>query len=304
MGQKWARAPAGAARPPGCRARRLGAGRGRAGLVLVLRVGGLRIQRSVRRRGRPSAPQQEKAPLRLGALPVLAGPPLFLLLLALSFGPASFLPTTFTTMLAMYFAGTLSYSLYLKRILTLDVLVLAGLDTHRILSGGIATGVKGARGCSASRCSSSPASRSPSATSSSPAHGRRSDQEPRRFRTDLDMVSSMGTASGYIAALVFMLYVESSAVRANYREPGLACWCFGAAVLARSISAARGSRPNARRPGEIRAERPAQHGVWRHHRDDCDLGALCSVLVFDAHSVEGDRTEKYPPLLRDERRHD
>ena len=31
----------------------------------------------------------------------------------------------------------------------------------------------------------------------------------------------MGTASGYIAALVFMLYVESSAVRANYREPGL-----------------------------------------------------------------------------------
>jgi hypothetical protein len=35
------------------------------------------------------------------------------------------------------------------------------------------------------------------------------------------MVTSMGTASGYIAALVFMLYVESSAVRVQYREPGI-----------------------------------------------------------------------------------
>jgi len=35
------------------------------------------------------------------------------------------------------------------------------------------------------------------------------------------MVTGMGTASGYIAALVFMLYVESSAVRVQYREPSL-----------------------------------------------------------------------------------
>jgi hypothetical protein len=31
----------------------------------------------------------------------------------------------------------------------------------------------------------------------------------------------MGTASGYIAALVFMLYVDGSTVRAVYREPSL-----------------------------------------------------------------------------------
>ncbi|HEX7452802.1 MAG TPA: hypothetical protein VF294_10970, partial [Polyangiaceae bacterium] len=41
------------------------------------------------------------------------------------------------------------------------------------------------------------------------------------FRVDLPMVTSMGTASGYIAALVFMLYVDSTSVRAQYREPGL-----------------------------------------------------------------------------------
>jgi hypothetical protein len=31
----------------------------------------------------------------------------------------------------------------------------------------------------------------------------------------------MGTASGFISALVFTLYVDSSAVRVNYREPAL-----------------------------------------------------------------------------------
>jgi hypothetical protein len=40
-------------------------------------------------------------------------------------------------------------------------------------------------------------------------------------RVDLPMVTGMGTASGYVAALVFMLYVDSSAVRAAYRVPSL-----------------------------------------------------------------------------------
>ena len=50
-----------------------------------------------------------------------------------------------------------------------------------------------------------------------------SDQIKNRgyFPTDVQMVTSMGTASGYIAALVFMLYVESEAVRVNYREPAI-----------------------------------------------------------------------------------
>ena len=38
------------------------------------------------------------------------------------------------------------------------------------------------------------------------------------FRTDLEMVTSMGTASGYTAALVFALYIDSAAVREVYRE--------------------------------------------------------------------------------------
>ncbi len=125
-------------------------------------------------------------------------------------------------MLALYFVGTMSYSLYLKRLLLLDVLVLAGLYTHRILSGGIATGVK----VSAWLLGFS------MFLFTSLAFAKRyvelqaltSDEKVKNrgyFRADLPMVTSMGTASGYIAALVFMLYVDSTAVRASYREPSL-----------------------------------------------------------------------------------
>lgn len=162
-------------------------------------------------------------PFASGALPVAAGPPLFAVLLVASFGLSlTLLPRGFCAMLVLYFAGTLSYSLYFKRLLLLDVLVLAGLYTHRILSGGVATGVR----ISAWLLGFS------MFLFTSLAFAKRyvellplakGDRIKNRGyqRTDLEMVGSMGTASGYIAALVFMLYVESSAVRTSYREPRL-----------------------------------------------------------------------------------
>jgi hypothetical protein len=41
------------------------------------------------------------------------------------------------------------------------------------------------------------------------------------LRLDLPLVGAMGTASAFVSALVFVLYVESAAVRAGYAEPGL-----------------------------------------------------------------------------------
>ena len=162
-------------------------------------------------------------PFASGALPVIAGPALFVALLALAFGPAFlFLPGGFWLMLGLYFVGTLSYSLYLKRVLLLDVLVLAGLYTHRILSGGIATEVKVSTwllGFSMFLFTSLAfAKRSVELRASTG-----DDQVKNRgyYRADLDVVAGMGTACGCIAALVFMLYVDSGAVRVTYREPAL-----------------------------------------------------------------------------------
>jgi 4-hydroxybenzoate polyprenyltransferase len=162
---------------------------------------------------------KRKRPFASGALPVLYGPPLFIGLLAVGFAASlALLPGAFSLMLALYFVGTVSYSLYFKRALLLDVLILAALYTHRILAGGIATDI--------------PISAWLLGFSMflflSLALGKRyveimvlTSDEKINYKVDLNMVGSMGTASGYIAALVFSLYVENGAHRGAYREPAI-----------------------------------------------------------------------------------
>lgn len=168
-------------------------------------------------------PTKRSRPFASGALPVVVGLPLLAGLLVLSFGLAlALLPVSFTMMLALYFAGTLSYSLYLKRKLLVDVLVLAGLYTHRILSGGVATGIHVSTwllGFSMFLFTSLAFAKRYVELYALPE----GDKVKNRgyVRTDIEMVTSMGTTSGYIAALVFMLYVDSAAVRAGYKEPSL-----------------------------------------------------------------------------------
>lgn len=162
-------------------------------------------------------------PFASGALPTVAGPPMFLGLMVISFGLAwLLLPHNFLLMLGLYFVGTLGYSLYLKRLSMLDVVVLAGLYTHRVLAGGIATGVQ---------VSTWLLEFSMFLFMSLAFAKRYVEVRPLQSETqirnrgysglDATMVASMGTASGFISALVFTLYVDSSAVRVNYREPAL-----------------------------------------------------------------------------------
>lgn len=175
-------------------------------------------------------------PLASGALPVLYGPPLFVALLAGAFALGALLASLpFMIMLAVYFVATLTYSFYLKRLTLLDVLVLAWLYTHRIISGGLATEV--------------PLSAWLLAFSMflflSLAFVKRfvelsalTDQGVIKHRdyvrSDTPLVASMGTASGYIAVLVFSLYVEQGAREAAYAEP-LFLW-FSVPVLLYWIS--------------------------------------------------------------------
>jgi 4-hydroxybenzoate polyprenyltransferase len=166
-----------------------------------------------------------KRPFASGDLPIVWGPPYFVALFAASVAiGALLLPVGFLGMLALYFVTTIAYSFYLKSKLMLDVLVLAGLYTHRILTGGVATGV--------------PISTWLLAFSMflfiSLAFAKRfvelldapgSEEETVRSRgytrSDLDMVVSMGPASGYIAVLVFSLYLSTDRVQENYTHPAL-----------------------------------------------------------------------------------
>ena len=125
-------------------------------------------------------------------------------------------------MLGLYLVGTVVYSTLLKRTLLVDVLVLAGLYSHRVLAGGVATGVT----VSAWLIGFS------IFVFTSLAFAKRfvelrelaSDAVVKNrgyLRLDLPLVGAMGTASAFVSALVFVLYVESAAVRAGYLEPGV-----------------------------------------------------------------------------------
>lgn len=168
-------------------------------------------------------PTKKDRPFASGALPPAFGPPLGLALIAASFALAyEFLPAKFLLMLAIYLAGTIFYSLFLKKQLLLDVLMLAALYAHRVLAGGVATEVQVSAWLigfsiflftSLAFCKRYVELRDLT-----------SDDRVRNrgyYRTDLQMVTSMGTASAYVSALVFVLYVDSAAVRSSYQEPAI-----------------------------------------------------------------------------------
>jgi 4-hydroxybenzoate polyprenyltransferase len=162
-----------------------------------------------------------RRPFASGDLPIAYAPFLVFALVVASLGLAlGFLPTRFIVMLGAYFVATLTYSFYLKRLLLLDVLTLAGLYTHRILSGGVATRVPVSAwllGFSMFLFTSLAFAKRyvelRAATTDEKVKSR------GYVRQDIEMVNSMGVASAYVAALVFMLYVDSSAVRSIYRLP-------------------------------------------------------------------------------------
>jgi 4-hydroxybenzoate polyprenyltransferase len=165
-------------------------------------------------------------PFASGDLPLFYGPPLFLALFSASFGLAlATLPVGFLGMLAVYFVATLAYSFVLKSKLMVDVVVLAWLYTHRVLAGGIATGIAISAWLLAFSMfmflSLAFAKRYIELRQSMTRGGQ---LKSRGYHTqDLEMVASMGPTAGYVAVLVFCLYIDSNAVTERYRAP-MALW--------------------------------------------------------------------------------
>jgi 4-hydroxybenzoate polyprenyltransferase len=139
------------------------------------------------------------------------------ILLSLVLGSRSFI-----AMLLLYVVVTTSYSAYLKRVPVLDVLLLAGLYTLRVLAGVAATGVPFSTwllGFSMFLFLSLAFLKRYAEVGglAGPA-----DQEvPRRgyVRSDREWLGSMGAASGYLSVLVLALYVSSDHVVALYARP-------------------------------------------------------------------------------------
>ena len=119
---------------------------------------------------------------------------------------------------------TVSYSIYLKKLLIIDVLTLAGFYTLRVLAGGLAVGV--------------PVSAWLLAFClffflSLAFSKRHSELQVRKVSThqgverrayiggDKEVLGTMGIVSGYMSVLVLALYINSQEVASAYQTPEL-----------------------------------------------------------------------------------
>lgn len=165
-------------------------------------------------------------PFAAGTVPISYGLPIFISLLGLSAGISLiFIDIPFTTMLLFYLILTLSYSFYLKRKMIVDILVLAGLYTHRIIAGGVAVDIIPSGWLLAFSMfifiSLAFLKRYIELLELNDLHElygseHRTVKNRNYWIDDLEMIASMGPTSGYLAVLVFALYINSRSVNELY----------------------------------------------------------------------------------------
>lgn len=179
-------------------------------------------------------PRKRRRPLASGALPLQAGVAMAGGMLVAAFALATaLLPPAFVGTLAVYWASTLAYSLVLKRRVLLDVLMLAGLYTLRIVAGAAALQVVPSFWIlsfsmflflSLACVKRYVELRDVAVNESARVVGR------GYLVSDLPFVQSMGIASGFVAVLVFAMYIHDPATAAHFALPQ-ALWAICLLVL-------------------------------------------------------------------------
>lgn len=166
--------------------------------------------------------RKRNRPFAAGLLPLYQGPIAAALLLIAAFVVAIGMSRSFAVVLACYYVLTTSYSLKLKRMMMLDVVVLAMLYTSRILAGSAAIHASHSFWLLAFSMffflSLAMVKRyiellSAQKAGKVKASGRGYDVE------DIPLIQSLGSSSGYLAVLVLALYIDSTASSLLYRHP-------------------------------------------------------------------------------------
>lgn len=172
-----------------------------------------------------SHPRKKKRPLASGALSIPAAIGWAVALLVAGLGSASLLVgVELGFMLGGYGLVTTGYSLLFKRLLFLDILVLAGLYVFRVMTGAVAAEVPVSPWLLVfSMFFFLSLAAIKRYTELLAASSRALDQLPRRGYevADAGLIQSIGLSSGYLAVLVVGLYVSSDDVRRLYATPAL-----------------------------------------------------------------------------------
>jgi 4-hydroxybenzoate polyprenyltransferase len=174
-------------------------------------------------------PRKRHRPFAAGTVPLMAGvvggPLLFLASLAIAAG----LPWPFVGAFLLYFAATFAYSLRLKQVAILDVLVLAGLYSLRVIAGGFAaqTTISDWLLAFSMFLFLSLAFVKRFSELQMAKFANREALKGRGYVTsDIELVSSMGVGCGYLSVLVLAFYINNPDVVRLYHRPAalwLAC---------------------------------------------------------------------------------
>ena len=168
-------------------------------------------------------PTKRHRPFASGRASVRAGVALAIVALISAFTiSALLLPWRFTALLALYLALTTAYSLWLKTRLLVDVMVLAGLYTLRIIAGAQAVDVPLTMWLLAFSMfvflSLAFVKRYSELIEAEHLGGE--EACGRNYRvSDLRIIEAVGPASGYLAVVVFCNYLNSDMVRSLYSHP-------------------------------------------------------------------------------------
>jgi 4-hydroxybenzoate polyprenyltransferase len=168
-------------------------------------------------------PAKRFRPFAAGDLPVAGGIALALLLVAASLALLPRLPHQFALWLAIYIVTTMAYSLYLKKMALVDVLVLSGLYTLRLLAGGAATGTLISHwlaGFSIFLFLSLAMVKRFSELENLRERGVAAIHGRGYLAADLEQMRSFGTSSAYAAVLLFAIYIARPDVEALYKHAG------------------------------------------------------------------------------------
>lgn len=165
--------------------------------------------------------RKHKRPFASGALPIAGGVIAAPLVLLAAILVSLFLPPAFLGVLAFYLVLTSIYSFWLKRQVLVDVMLLAGLYTLRIIAGSAATGIVPSFWLLAFSMFvflSLALVKRHQELHQAPDEG--TLLAGRGYmRTDLPVLMALGSGGGLMSVMVLALYIDSPMVAANYPEP-------------------------------------------------------------------------------------
>lgn len=167
-------------------------------------------------------PRKRSRPFASGDLSAISGLAIVAVFLSVGLAGAHMLGPGVSAWMIIYLVSTLSYSAYLKRIPLVDVLVLSGLYTVRLVVGGAATGTvisEWLAGFSVFLFFSLALVKRFAelerlqANSAQPKNGR------GYLLSDVEQLRSFGTASAYAAVVIFAIYIGGHDVMMHYAQP-------------------------------------------------------------------------------------